>query len=88
MIHGAPFRQNARHPARLPPIFKPQAQDDAVALKPIQRFHEALTAAASNPKSTSSPPGGHGFGMKKRGATSDHWADSFYYWLDAQGLLK
>jgi len=30
--------------------------------------------------------GGHGFGLKKQGTTSDHWIDAFSNWLDAQGL--
>jgi hypothetical protein len=33
-------------------------------------------------------PGGHGFGMKKQGTSSDHWIDEFYYWLDAQGFSR
>ena len=32
--------------------------------------------------------GGHGFGMRKQGATSDHWIDAFYWWLEAGGFLK
>jgi hypothetical protein len=30
--------------------------------------------------------GGHGWGMRKQGTTSDHWIDEFYFWLEAQGL--
>ena len=32
--------------------------------------------------------GGHGFGMRKQGTTSDHWIDEFYYWLEARGFTK
>jgi len=32
--------------------------------------------------------GGHGFGLKKEGTTSDHWIDAFYSWLEAQGLTR
>jgi acetyl esterase/lipase len=32
--------------------------------------------------------GGHGFGMRRQGTSSDHWIDSFYWWLDAAGFLK
>ena len=28
--------------------------------------------------------GGHGFGMRKQGTTSDHWIDEFYYWLERE----
>jgi hypothetical protein len=27
--------------------------------------------------------GGHGWGMRKQGKSSDHWIDDFYYWLEA-----
>ncbi|HLG89574.1 MAG TPA: alpha/beta hydrolase [Alphaproteobacteria bacterium] len=32
--------------------------------------------------------GGHGFGMRPQGASSDHWIEEFYWWLDARGLLN
>jgi len=31
--------------------------------------------------------GGHGFGMRRRSTTSDLWADQFYAWMKARGLL-
>jgi acetyl esterase/lipase len=31
--------------------------------------------------------GGHGFGMRQQSKTSDHWADQFYAWMKARGLL-
>jgi hypothetical protein len=30
--------------------------------------------------------GGHGFGMRKQGTSTDHWIDAFYYWLEGHGL--
>ena len=32
--------------------------------------------------------GGHGFGMRRQGTSSDHWIDALYYWLEAQGLTR
>jgi len=32
--------------------------------------------------------GGHGWGMRKQGTSSDHWIDEFYYWMEAQGLTR
>jgi hypothetical protein len=29
-----------------------------------------------------------GFGMLKKGQSSDHWIDSFYFWLEAPGFAK
>ena len=31
--------------------------------------------------------GGHGFGIRQQGTTSDLWAEQFYAWMKAQGLL-
>jgi acetyl esterase/lipase len=32
--------------------------------------------------------GGHGFGMRQQGLTSDLWAEQFHAWMKARGLLK
>jgi acetyl esterase/lipase len=88
MIYGAPFGVMPAIPAKLPPMFLAWAQDDPVALEPIIKFHEALKSAGHKPEVHIFSAGGHGFGMKKQGTSSDHWIDAFYYWLDAQGLTK
>ena len=88
MIYGGPFGVMPAIPAKLPPIFLAWAQDDAVALDPIVRFYAALTSAGSKPEVHIFGAGGHGFGMRKQGTSSDHWIDSFYYWLGAQGFTK
>ena len=31
--------------------------------------------------------GGHGFDLKPKGATSDHWFDEFLWWMRSRGLL-
>jgi acetyl esterase/lipase len=86
LIYGAPFGVMPAIPAKLPPIFMAWAQDDPVALVPVVKFHDALVAAGVHPEAHIFSTGGHGFGMKKHGTTSDHWVDELYYWLDAQGL--
>ena len=88
MIYGGPFGAMPAIPAKLPPVFLVWAQDDAVALAPIVKFHEALTSAGAKPEVHIFSTGGHGFGMKKQGTSSDHWIDAFFYWLEAQGLTK
>jgi acetyl esterase/lipase len=88
MIYGAPFGTMPAIPARLPPMFLAWAQDDAVALAPVVRFYDALAAAGLKPEVHVFSAGGHGFGNKKQGTSSDHWMDELYYWLDGQGLLK
>jgi acetyl esterase/lipase len=86
MIYGGPFGALPRIPAKLPPMFLAWAQDDQVALAPVVRFYDALLAAGHKPEVHIFSSGGHGFGTKKQGTSSDHWIDELYYWLNAQGL--
>jgi acetyl esterase/lipase len=88
MIYGAPFGTMPEISAKLPPMFLAWAQDDQVALQPIVRFYSALTSAGHKPEVHIFSAGGHGFGMRKQGTSSDHWIDAFYYWLEAQGLTR
>ncbi|MEO6836644.1 MAG: alpha/beta hydrolase [Candidatus Tumulicola sp.] len=85
-IYGAPFGVMPAIPAKLPPVFMAWAQDDPLALDPIVRFYDALRSAGDKPEAHIFSTGGHGFGMKKHGTTSDHWSDEFYYWLQAEGF--
>lgn len=88
MIYGAPFGVMPRIPAKLPPLFLAWAQDDAVALAPIVKFSDALKSAGHKPEVHIYSAGGHGFGMRKQGTSSDHWIDAFFYWLEAHGFTK
>lgn len=87
-IYGAPFGVMPQIPKDLPPIFMAWAQDDDLASDAIMKFYDALKAAGNKPEAHIFSSGGHGFGVKKQGATSDYWIDEFYYWLEAQGLTK
>ena len=86
LIYGAPFGAMPSIPANLPPTFMAWAQDDQVALAPVVKFADALVAAGNQPERHIYSHGGHGFGMKKQGTTSDHWIDEYYYWLQSLGL--
>lgn len=88
MIYGAPFGVMPAIPAKLPPMFLAWAQDDPIALEPIVKFYGALTSAGHKPEVHIFSAGGHGFGMRRQGTSSDHWIDAFYYWLEAQGFTK
>jgi len=88
IIYGAPFGAMPTIPKELPPIFLAWAQDDDLVLGPLVKFHDALLAAGHKPEVHVYSAGGHGFGLKKQGTTSDHWIDAFYDWLEAQGLTK
>ena len=88
IIYGAPFGVMPAIPTSLPPLFLAWAQDDAVALGAIIRFRDALAQARQKPEEHVYAHGGHGFGSKKQGTTSDHWIEDFYNWLAALGLTK
>jgi len=86
LIYGAPFGVIPPIPAKLPPMFMAWAQDDRVALDPVVRFRDALVAAGQLPEIHVFSAGGHGFGMRKQGTSSDHWIDELLYWLKANRL--
>lgn len=88
LIYGAPFGAMPPVPTRLPPLFLAWAADDPVALEPVERFYRALRAAGQKPELHVFSAGGHGFGMRTQGTTSDHWIEAFYHWLEAQGLSR
>jgi acetyl esterase/lipase len=87
-IYGGPFNETPSIPQGLPPIFLAVAQDDAGAAPLVTRFYDALKAAGYKPELHVFSSGGHGFGMRKQGKSSDHWIDEFYYWLEAHGLTR
>jgi len=88
MIYGGPFGVMPAIPAKLPPLFMAWAQDDNLALEPIVKFHDALRAAGHKPEVHIFSAGGHGFGMKRQGTTSDHWIEAFYFWVQAERFGK
>jgi acetyl esterase/lipase len=87
-IYGGPFGLMPAIPEKLPPIFLAWALDDTVARDAATKFYEALKSAGNKPEAHIFGAGGHGFGMRKQGTSSDHWIDEFYYWLEAQGFSK
>ena len=88
MIYGGPFGAMPPIPANLPPMFLAWAQDDPLVLEPIVKFYSALKSAGHKPEVHIFSAGGHGFGMRKQNTSSDHWIDTLYYWLVAQGFIK
>jgi acetyl esterase/lipase len=86
-IYGAPFPVPPI-PKEVPPFFMEMAQDDTLAGPQIVAFYDAIRAAGYKPEFHIYTSGGHGWGMRKQGKTSDHWIDDFYYWLGAQGLTR
>jgi acetyl esterase/lipase len=87
-IYGGPFNEVPPIPQGLPPIFLAVAQDDTGAGPLVTRFYDALKAAGYKPELHVFSSGGHGFGMRKQGKSSDHWIDELYFWLEAHGLTR
>lgn len=88
MIYGGPFGKMPPIPAKLPPMFLAWAQDDGVARETCARFYAALTAAGHRPEAHIFSAGGHGFGTKKQGTTSDHWIDELDFWMQAHRFAQ
>jgi acetyl esterase/lipase len=86
LIYGGPFGVMPIIPAKLPPVFMAWAQDDPVAADAVAKFYTALKSAGCKPEAHIYSAGGHGFGMRKQGSSSDHWMDDFYNWLQVQGM--
>ena len=87
LIYGAPFGKMPAISSELPPIFMAWAKDDAVALRPVVKFHDVLVAAGHRPETHVYATGGHGFGMKHQGTDSDRWIDDYERWLRAHGMI-
>jgi len=88
LIYGAPYGKLPAIPPKLPPVFMAWAQDDLTGLETVVRFHRALIMAGSEPEAHIFNAGGHGFGMRKQGTTSDHWIDELYYWMEVHGFTR
>lgn len=87
-VYGAPFGVMPSVPANLPPAFMAWAQDDPLARDAMVRFYGALQSAGDRPEAHIFSSGGHGFGLKTQGTTSDRWIDEFYFWLQAHGFAR
>ena len=86
LLYGAPFGKMPSIPQQLPPLFMAWAQDDKLAGGTVSTFYEALRASGNKPEAHIYDSGGHGFGMKKQGTTSDRWSDDFLWWLHVKGF--
>jgi acetyl esterase/lipase len=85
-IYGGPLVTMPPIPRNLPPIFLAWAQDDSQVLNQVSAFYSALRASGAKPEVHIYSAGGHGFGMKHQGTTSDRWIEDFYAWMQAQGF--
>lgn len=73
-------------PGRLPPLFLAMAQDDMAVGFGFRPFYDALFESGYRPETHLYQRGGHGFGMKKTGGTTDHWLEEFLWWMEGEGF--
>lgn len=84
-IYGPMAGQNV--PQDAPPLFDALASDDPL-------FGKSGFALISQWRQANRPvefhyyeKGGHGFGMRRQGSTSDLWINEFYAWMKDRGML-
>jgi acetyl esterase/lipase len=87
-IYGAPFGEMPSVPGSMPPVFLAYASDDTLIAPHVQSFYRSLTAAGQHPELHVYHSGGHGFGMRKQGKSSDYLIEDFYHWLESLGLTS
>ena len=87
-MYGAALNENL--PGRdAPPLFLAAAQDDPQlpAMNSVEIFRK-WTNAGIPAELHIYERGGHGFGFRRHGSTSDTWPASFQAWLAARGYMK
>ena len=82
-IYGAPFGEIGKLDPSLPPVFLAYAGDDPLVPHFVDAFYEALRSAGLHPEIHIYDHGGHGFGMRRQGTSSDHWIDDLFNWMVA-----
>jgi acetyl esterase/lipase len=84
----APVRRGVAVPSDPPPMFTALAADDGLYGKLATQSFDAWRAAGGEAELHVYAHGGHGFGTRRQGTTSDYWLDDFDRWLAAHGWLK
>jgi acetyl esterase/lipase len=87
-IYGAPFGEIGKLDASLSPIFLAYASDDQLVPHFVDAFYEALRSAGLHPEIHIYDHGGHGFGMRRQGTSSDHWIDDLFNWMIAHQFVR
>jgi acetyl esterase/lipase len=87
-MYGAALSQELPS-AGAPPLFIAAAEDDP-QLPPINsvEIFRRWSTAGVPAELHIYEKGGHGFGFRRHGSTSDNWPTSFRAWLDSRGYLS
>ena len=75
-------------PAAAPPMFVAIAADDPIFANRGYGLIESWNSAKKPVEFHLYQKGSHGFGLGMPGTTTTGWIESFYRWLDMNGLLK
>jgi acetyl esterase/lipase len=75
-------------PADAPPAFVVVAADDPLLGYAAAPIFDAWRSAGKPAELHIYANGGHGFGSKKQGTSSDHWLDDYLNWLIANHFAK
>jgi acetyl esterase/lipase len=86
-VYGAP-PVTSPVPPDAPPLFIAVAHDDTRAADSCVALYRAWKTANRPAELHVYARGGHGFGLKQQGTTSDRWIDHFAAWLTAEGFLR
>ena len=74
-------------PADASPAFIAGAADDEFTPNDPVQLYAAWRRAGAAAELHLYERGGHGFDLRPKGTTSDHWFDAFVGWLEARGLM-
>jgi acetyl esterase/lipase len=75
-------------PADAPPLFLASAADDRLFANGDFGLVGAWQKAGKPVELHMYEKGGHGFGMKKQGLSSDAWPEQFWTWMRTRGLVE
>ncbi len=84
VIYGPPPQRPV--PADAPPIFAVVAADDPLLSGAAQKTFQAWREAGKSAELHVYAKGGHGFGSRAQGVTSDLWIEEFAAWLRFLGV--
>ncbi len=85
-VYGPMLRADV--PEGAPPAFMALAADDILFGSQGLDLAEAWRAAGAPVELHVYAEGGHGFGLKRQGKTSDLWFDQFTTWMKSRGMLN
>ena len=74
-------------PKDTPPMFLAVAADDVIAYRSTMDAFQTLQAQKLSAELHVYNRGGHGWGMTKRGLTTDQWYEQFTLWMASMGLM-